>query len=94
MVLNAGLADDTITWTKGEVLGKGAYGIVSILILDLKKDRLDWLDGWRSIDPQNTCCLQPLQCFRKPTFMFCLFMQPCAGLLHEYSLYEGHGSQS
>ncbi|TNN04496.1 hypothetical protein fugu_001525 [Takifugu bimaculatus] len=25
----SGLADDAITWTKGEVLGKGAYGIVS-----------------------------------------------------------------
>lgn len=28
-VLGSGLAvDDTITWTKGEVLGKGAYGVV------------------------------------------------------------------
>lgn len=28
-VLGSGLVvDDTITWTKGEVLGKGAYGVV------------------------------------------------------------------
>lgn len=32
-LLGCGLAvDDTITWTKGEVLGRGAYGTVSTLI--------------------------------------------------------------
>lgn len=30
------VADDNITWTKGEVLGKGAYGIVSDAILRIK----------------------------------------------------------
>lgn len=29
-------ADDNMTWTKGEVLGKGAYGIVSDAILAIK----------------------------------------------------------
>lgn len=29
-------ADDNMTWTKGEVLGKGAYGIVSDAILTIK----------------------------------------------------------
>lgn len=29
-------ADDNMTWTKGEVLGKGAYGIVSDVTLTIK----------------------------------------------------------
>lgn len=29
-------ADDNMTWTKGEVLGKGAYGIVSYVFLSIK----------------------------------------------------------
>lgn len=29
-------ADDNMTWTKGEVLGKGAYGIVSVVMPTVK----------------------------------------------------------
>lgn len=30
------VADGNMTWTKGEVLGKGAYGIVSDVIMTVK----------------------------------------------------------
>lgn len=34
-VLGSGLVlDDTVTWRKGEVLGRGAYGTVCILTFD------------------------------------------------------------